>query len=114
MGKYARKEINGESNIQNDNRRGYFSHRRENNYIDIELICSEDKLSVKKINKIKKIVAVKEERKCNIAIKSMKLSKNMRKDNREMIEILLRDKIKVNYKIVSCRISGMVMIVQLE
>lgn len=71
----------------------------------------EDTVSARKVNKIMKFVAdkKKEERKCNIGYDTMDM-----RDNKKKVEILFKDKLKVNSKTISCRMNGYVIIVKLK
>lgn len=108
-------EVDRDRSMQSDRRNGYASSRRGSSYASIGSLGIEDRLSAREVNKIKKLVTdkEKEERKCNIAIKEMKLSIDM-KVNREKVEFLIKDKLQVECKIISCRKSGEVVIAKIE
>jgi len=76
-------------------------------------------LSMKEIEKIKRWVGDKEreERKCNIVMRGIRIPKEAEKDwkrAREWAMELIREKIGVECKVISCRESGAVVVVKLE
>jgi len=76
-------------------------------------------LSLREVEKIKRWVGDKErdERKCNIVIRGIRMPKEVEKDwkkGREWASEYIREYIGVECKVVSCRESGAVVVVKLE
>lgn len=79
---------------------------------------SEDRLSIREVGKLKRLVVEKEkqERKNNIVFKGIKLEKEdkiKKGEGKEWVEDFLRKNLDIDCKIESCRISGKVIIVKL-
>lgn len=91
---------------------GFIDSEKGSRRVDEGARCIEDKLNEKEVIKIKKWMAEKEreERKCNIIIKGLKLLA----EDKEGIENFLRDRIKVDCRILSCRRSGPVIVAKCE
>lgn len=105
----------GERSGQSDTRSGHTGSRRESNILEGEPGDKEDRLSMSEVNKIKKLVAKKEkeERKCNIVVRGMRIAEDMER-NKEMVVKLIKYKVRVNCKIIRCWRSGEVIIAKIE
>lgn len=82
---------------QSDRRSDYTYSKRGSNVTGGESVYSEDRLSIKEVSKIKKLVTSKEreERKCNIAVKGLCVVDDMRQ-NKLTVEKLIRDKLEIS------------------
>lgn len=76
---------------------------------------SEGRLNTKEVKVIKKMITDKgrEAKKCNIVIKEEELLKEG-ENGKEWVERLIKEKIKIECKIVECRSSGLVLVAKVE